>query len=133
MKLNEKIKTIRTQKNMTQKELAEKIGIAVNSVSRYETGERIPTYKMIEKIAQALNVSIEDLFNTTNSHNFKKTLVDLKELSTKEEELELQIYQTRRKFLLDMFDNYLDANGQNDVCEYTKKIVQEKYTTPDEE
>lgn len=46
---------------MTQKELAEKAGIGVNSVSRYETDERTPTLDVLQKIANVLEIEIEKL------------------------------------------------------------------------
>lgn len=61
MTIGERIKKIRLEKGMTQKEIAESIGIATNSFSRYEIGEREPKLEMIEKIASALKVSVYEL------------------------------------------------------------------------
>ena len=57
MNIGERIKEIRLKKGITQKELAKMLGIATNSLSRYEIGERIPNLEMIKKIADALSVS----------------------------------------------------------------------------
>lgn len=68
MNIGERIKEIRLKKGVTQKELAKRLGIATNSLSRYEIGERIPSLEMIEKIALALDVSPSVLiFGEANS------------------------------------------------------------------
>ena len=56
MTLGERIKAARKQRGMTQRELAQKVGISVNSLSRYETGERQPNIETLSKIAEALGV-----------------------------------------------------------------------------
>lgn len=72
MSIGEKIKKYRKEKGLTQRELADKLNIATNSLSRYETGERRPPIDMIEKIAEILNVTPiqlmydEEVENTLN-------------------------------------------------------------------
>lgn len=56
MTIGERIKEIRTQKGIKQKELANKIGISYVMLSQYERGERKPKLGMIDKIALALDV-----------------------------------------------------------------------------
>ena len=52
---------------MTQKELGEKIGVKHNTVSGYENGTNEPEQDILFKIADALDVSINDLFPETRS------------------------------------------------------------------
>lgn len=49
------------QRGMTQRELADKIGITEASMSRYANGNRIPKITTIVNMAYALGVSIEEL------------------------------------------------------------------------
>lgn len=51
-----RIKTILKEKNMTQKQLAEKTGITEVSISRYVNGDRAPKGPAIIEIAKALGV-----------------------------------------------------------------------------
>ena len=60
MKL-EGLKRIRKEKNMTQEELANKIGVRRAVISKYENGVISPTLAQLEIIASALDVSITDL------------------------------------------------------------------------
>ncbi len=43
---------------MTQQELAERAGIARNTVARMERGEREPSWIMVQKLSRALNVPV---------------------------------------------------------------------------
>nr|WP_276939844.1 helix-turn-helix transcriptional regulator [Helcococcus sueciensis] len=59
-----KLKNLRTEKNLTQEDLAKKSGISIKSISRYEIGETIPrSRKYYEKLANALDVDIDYLFS----------------------------------------------------------------------
>ena len=46
---------------LTQGELAERVGIAPASVSRYMSGKRLPRIETVRKIADALGISVEVL------------------------------------------------------------------------
>ena len=60
MNFTQKLKDLRTEKNLTQEELAKKSGISIKSISRYELGETLPrTKKYYEKIANALDVDTD--------------------------------------------------------------------------
>lgn len=62
----QKIKYYRKLKRITQKELGEKIGVKHNTISSYENGINQPEQDLLFKIADALDVSINDLFPPTN-------------------------------------------------------------------
>src|SRR5690625_7305151 len=57
-----RIRDIRKNRGMTQKELGEKIGVKHNTISSYEKGTNEPEQEIIFKIANVLNVSINDFF-----------------------------------------------------------------------
>lgn len=61
MILGEKLKALRTAKKMSQKELAERIGIAKSVISFYESGDRSPSYDVLIKIARIFNVTTDYL------------------------------------------------------------------------
>lgn len=58
---NENLKDARLKKNLSQKEVAEKIGVAKSTYSLYESGNREPNVDTIKKIADVLNVSADQL------------------------------------------------------------------------
>lgn len=55
------IKKYRTEKGLTQKRLGELCGIADSAIRRYEAGNANPKIETLQKIADALDVSIYDL------------------------------------------------------------------------
>ncbi len=59
----EKLKNLRTASKMSQKELAERIGIAKSVISFYESGERFPSYEVLIKIARIFNVTTDYLLD----------------------------------------------------------------------
>lgn len=56
-----KIAEIRIARGLTQQQLADRSGIYLSTLSRWECGHRSPTVANLMKIAIALDVSIEDL------------------------------------------------------------------------
>lgn len=63
------LKKLRTEKNITQKDLAKYLGVSDRSVGYYETGQRTPPPDIIEKIADYFNVSVDYLLGRTNIRN----------------------------------------------------------------
>lgn len=62
-----KIKETRKLKNMTQKELADKIGVNYSVISRYENGTIAPSASRLAKIAEVLDVSVDYLLDNDAS------------------------------------------------------------------
>ena len=60
-KLGNIISELRNKKNLTQKELADKLGISDKAVSRWETGKSFPDLDMLFRISKFFNVSFENL------------------------------------------------------------------------
>ena len=58
---NENLKYARERKGLSQKDVAEGIGVAKSTYSLYESGNREPNVQTIKKIADLLNVSADDL------------------------------------------------------------------------
>jgi len=54
---------LRSQKLMTQEELAEAAGISLDFVSLLERGQRSPSFKTLEHLSKALGVSVRDLLD----------------------------------------------------------------------
>ena len=63
MEYYHRIKEVRLRSNMTQKQLADATGIAPGSLSAYEKGAKTPPVDVAYRIAQALSVSLDWLFN----------------------------------------------------------------------
>ncbi|PKM57839.1 MAG: hypothetical protein CVU98_03965 [Firmicutes bacterium HGW-Firmicutes-3] len=55
------LKIIRTQLNMNQKDLGDKLGVGQTTIANYEKGVRFPTGELLKRIGEVLNVSIDQL------------------------------------------------------------------------
>lgn len=60
--LNENIRACRRSLGMTQRELAERLGITDKTVSRWESGVQIPDAEMVPSLARIFGVSIGELY-----------------------------------------------------------------------
>lgn len=58
-----KLYALRTEKDLTQKELAKILGVSDKAVSKWETGEAMPRLKTLQLIAECFSVSYEDLLS----------------------------------------------------------------------
>ena len=58
---------LRTQNNLTQKELAKYLGVSNKAVSKWETGEAMPRVKTLQAIAQCFGITYSDLLSETPS------------------------------------------------------------------
>lgn len=63
MDFGRKLLEYRNKLNLSRKEVADKIGVSVSAYSNYETGNRSPHLELLPKIAAALQVSIDALFD----------------------------------------------------------------------
>ena len=74
------IRTLRESKRMTQEELAEKICVSGKAVSKWETGRGLPDVSLLEPLAEALGISVIELFsgdlirNANRSANMAKSM-----------------------------------------------------------
>lgn len=69
MAVGKRIQSLREEKDMTQKELADKINISYSVMNRIESGERPARDEEIKEIAKALNVSSDYLLGITDIKN----------------------------------------------------------------
>jgi len=67
--LGENIKALRKQRGMTQEELAAKIQCTQETVVYYEKNKKRPSADKIPLLAQALGVTVNDLFGKSTSEN----------------------------------------------------------------
>ena len=63
---NENLKEARLKSGISQKDLAENIGVAKSTYSLYESGKREPNADTLKKIASSLNVSADTLLGIDN-------------------------------------------------------------------
>lgn len=67
-----RLKETLKEKGVTGKELSEKVGITETSLSRIIKGDQQPRFDLLLKIAEALDVDVKDLFNSTKTNKHPK-------------------------------------------------------------
>ena len=65
----EMLKYLRLRENLSQSELAEKLGVAKSTISMYEVGKREPDFETLEAIADLFNVDMNFLLGKDGSEN----------------------------------------------------------------
>ena len=53
----------RREKNMTQAELAEKIGVSNKTISKWENGKCMPDYAVIQSLCEELGITVSELMD----------------------------------------------------------------------
>jgi len=61
-----RLRTLRNQKKMTQKEVAAKIGVSDQAISKWENGDCLPDVYNLKLLARVLNVPADCLLDTEN-------------------------------------------------------------------
>jgi len=59
--VGQRLKEARQLQNLTQKQLADLIGVKPSEISQYESGKRTPRWNTFNKILDALNVSADEM------------------------------------------------------------------------
>lgn len=62
-KIGTVIYTLRRERDMTQRELAEALHISAKTVSKWERGQGCPDISLLEKLAEVLNVTVEQILS----------------------------------------------------------------------
>ena len=104
--LGERIKKMRYNLNLTQEKLGEKANLHYTYIGQVERGEKTPSFKALQKIADALNIGIEFLVrkngNLTVTESIK--IKDINELLVNRNERELELIYDFLQDIIDILD-----------------------------
>ena len=106
----DKLKALRKEKKLTQKELAEQIGIKQNSYSDWETGKNEPNLENIVKLSKILDTSTDELLG--RQVNFGDRIIfDISkyDLSNLKNFSEQEIYDLKATIVLELLDESTDT------------------------
>ena len=62
----DRIKQLRKQKGLTQKEMAEAVGVGVSTVAMWESGKRTPSFKLLNDLSDLFDKSIDYILGTSD-------------------------------------------------------------------
>ena len=83
----------RREKNLTQEQLAEKIGVSNKTISKWENGKCMPDYSIIEQLCKELSVTLSELMDGEDAAEDSVRVYDddqILELLHRTQELERQ-------------------------------------------
>ena len=89
IKTGELISTIRKQKNMTQKDIADKLNITSKAVSKWERGLSFPSVDILEKLAEVLGISVIDILSGE--------IVESQNIVLKADDVSIQVLKKEKK------------------------------------
>ena len=78
MPFAEKLSKLRKEKGLTQQEMAQKAGVGIAQMRRYEGGKSSPTLEVIKNIAKTLGVSTDELIFDENEGVVPAKILDRK-------------------------------------------------------
>lgn len=78
----EKLKNHRKAKNMTQEEVADKIGVSAQAVSKWKKGECLPDCYNLKQLGDLYGVSLDILLETGDNGSIASVTAKIKELAT---------------------------------------------------
>lgn len=70
--IGEKLKTMRLNNNMTQKDLAGKITASLSVICDVENNRRTPSKKICLKLSQYFNTNVDYWFNVDNTEGYRR-------------------------------------------------------------
>ena len=76
MNVGERIKELRVKRGWTQTDLAKQVGITYVQVGRYEKQKAEPSSQVLQKIAAALNTTIDFLMNGSTTQQAQSSIND---------------------------------------------------------
>lgn len=76
---SQRLKKLRTDKHLTQAQVAKRVGVTASMVSSYETDIRLPSYEVMMRLADLFGVSVDYLLGRE-----EKRLLDISELTDAE-------------------------------------------------
>ena len=94
--MKNRLKELRLSKNLTLKQVSEGVGLAANTISRYEIGNRQPSLEVWKKLADFFDVSVSYLLGLSSRKQMKNRIRDVriqKRMSQKELANKMQMTQ----------------------------------------
>lgn len=98
------IKALRKEHKLTQEQLAEKIGISFQAVSKWENGVALPDITLLPKLAQLFDISIDKLF----AYSTKEMQKEIEEYCQRSYELRETDHIKARRIIEEALQKYPD-------------------------
>lgn len=96
---------LRKENNLTQQQLADKLGLSRSTIGMYEKGQREPNFETLELIADFFNVRMERLIGKTTSNSSDEDNYSNLKFNSK---IQLELYNTINNLPDELIQQALD-------------------------
>ena len=131
--LGDKIKHLRTTAKLTQEAFAEKLGVSQQAIGLWERNKNLPNQKLLIKIAQFFNVTLDYLFDehiNTNKIIYTPDEVQLIEKFRLLNQSDQKIILKNIEFLVEQQNQqYQEYKAMQEAEEKLKQIISNTYPT----
>ena len=103
---------LRKRRNLSQKELSERIGVSRSTIGMYEAGEREPDFETLEALADVFNVNMDTLLGKSPDKKNKPAGPELDELDAELLRLAAQLTPEQKQRQIEMLR---DIVGRQDT------------------
>ena len=131
METKEIIYGLRTKNGLSQEELAEKLFVTRQAVSRWETGETIPNIDTLKLLSQLFDVSINTLLGSPRELACQCCGMPLEDCTTSREtdgnfnEEYCKWCYSDGEYTLDIWKRYAEIGGKERLDEFKDKLIHE--------
>lgn len=123
LKVGNQIKEARIKIGLTQKEVSEKLNMPKSTYANYENNHREPSLDIVQRIAEVLDIPVDELFMTSNTKKMLRSLSDdqekrfneLEELIAENEKQNLD--SKERHHLITYYYDALNRTGRDAMIE----------------
>jgi len=138
MEIGNKIKQLRFKAGLTQDQLATRLGISAQSVSKWENAVTMPDVSLLPLLAEELGVTIDELFDLTTDQRLRRIekKLDLEDEFPADDFKEYEDYlknrleenedTTRVKSLLAQLYHHRITSDSRKVSKYARQAIMEK-------
>ena len=89
MSIGNKIKQLREERKMTQKDIAEILDVEPGTISKYESGTIEPSIESLKKLSETFNVTIDELLKE-DGEKFDISKINILEVLREQKEMRLK-------------------------------------------
>lgn len=120
---SDRLKNLRKKNQLTQQELADKVGTNRVNITKWETGRTEPTLENVVKLAKILDTTTDDLLG--RQINFGDTILNKKykyDLSVLKESNVQRLYDLKITLALELLDETINPNILKEILMSKNKL-----------
>ena len=111
MEIGKKIRQLRYKASLTQEQLAERLGLTAQAVSKWENSAAMPDISLLPDLVEIFGISIDELFDLTTEQKIRR----IENRMDNEEEVDPLVFQEYEDFLKEQIEKGPDSQRAESV------------------